>query len=54
VLARVAWFPVMGAVLAGLAVLAGRYERIRRASTAQRWGAGLAAVAFTAYLVSVY
>ena len=53
-LARLGWFPVLGAALAVLALLVGRFERVRRASTAQRWGAGLAAVAFTAFLLAVY
>lgn len=54
VLARVAWFPVLALVLAGLCAAAGRFERIQRATRGQRWGAGLAAAAFAAYLVAVY
>jgi peptidoglycan/LPS O-acetylase OafA/YrhL len=54
VLARVGWFPVLGLVLAGLVVGAGRFERIRHASRGQRWGAGLAAAVFTVYLLAVY
>jgi peptidoglycan/LPS O-acetylase OafA/YrhL len=52
---RVAWFPVLGVVLAGLAALVGRFERPSAPATGlQRLVAGAAALAFTGYLVAVY
>jgi peptidoglycan/LPS O-acetylase OafA/YrhL len=52
---RLAWFPVLATVLAGLALAAGRFERTTAPATrVQRVVAGAAAAAFAGYLLAVY